>query len=68
MPDYAEAAEAKGWKLVGTKWVHPDHPNEYNASQIWKKYPEVRTRPPSIDWVAPKPVEPKVEAKPKKDG
>jgi hypothetical protein len=62
MPDYGEAAEAKGWEKVGSKWVHPDHDTEYNAVSIWKKYPEVRTRPDSITTPEVKP-EPEKKAK-----
>lgn len=50
MPDYAEAAEKKGWVKKGAKWRHPEMPGveKYNAKQIWDEYPEVRTRPLSI--------------------
>ena len=57
MPDYAEAAEKKGWKHMGAKWRHPSHPGKelFNAKQIWDEYPEVRTRPLSVTPAEPKP-------------
>lgn len=59
MPDYAEAAEDKGWVRKGAKWHHKAHPGveKYNAKQIWDEYPEVRTRPLSATPPEPKPVE-----------
>jgi hypothetical protein len=62
MPDYAEAAENKGWKKVGSKWVHPDHPKtHYSPIEIWAEYKDVPTRPFSITPPEPKPVEPKAK-------